>query len=163
MQKNQCNPRLWSTLKLRRCVLKAVAPVVYLSCLTRTAETAAAILQVTVSKYEGSRAADGLFEGAGRADFTSGNTYDGLFQRGQIHGQGKYIWTDGLVYTGIFMNNKISGTGVSVQALLHSRCQICTAGDLTASLMLTDPSASYTCTLRPHHAADIIYSVVAGL
>ncbi|KAL0028358.1 hypothetical protein WJX77_001721 [Trebouxia sp. C0004] len=68
--------------------------------------------EVTVSKYEGSRAVDGLFEGAGHAVFTSGNTYNGLFQRGQIHGQGKYVWTDGLVYTGIFMNNQISGTGI---------------------------------------------------
>ncbi|KAA6424510.1 MAG: hypothetical protein FRX49_05722 [Trebouxia sp. A1-2] len=67
--------------------------------------------EVTVSRYEGSRAADGLFEGPGYAEFTSGNTYDGLFHRGQIHGQGKYIWTDGLVFTGNFMNNSLSGTG----------------------------------------------------
>ncbi len=131
--------------------------------MTRIAETSAAILQVTVSKYEGSRAADGLFEGAGHADFTSGNTYDGLFQRGQIHGQGKYIWTDGLVFTGNFINNKISGTGVSIQALLHSSCQMCTVADLAARLTLTNPSANTTHTLCPHHAAEIINIVIAGL
>ncbi len=134
-----------------------------LSCLIRIAETSAAILQVTVSKYEGSRAAAGLWEGAGRAEFTSGNTYEGLFQRGQIHGQGKYIWTDGLVFTGNFINNKISGTGVSIQALLRSSCQMCTAADLATRLTLTDPSASITHTLCPHHAADIMNIVIAGL
>ena len=131
--------------------------------LPRNAETAAAILQVTVSKYEGSRAADGLFEGAGHADFTSGNTYDGLFQRGQIHGQGKYIWTDGLVFTGNFMNNKLSGTGVSIQALLHSSCQMCTAADLATKVTLTHPSASIAHTVCPHHAADIVHIATAGL
>ncbi len=131
--------------------------------MTRTAETAAAILQVTVSKYEGSRAADGLFEGAGHADFTSGNTYDGLFQRGQLYGQGKYVWTDGLVFTGNFMSNKISGKGVSVQALLHSTYQMCTAADFTTSLLLAEPSAGITCTLGPPHSAEIIYIVTAGL
>ena len=129
----------------------------------RIAETSAAILQVTVSKYEGSRAADGLWEGAGRAEFTSGNTYEGLFQRGQIHGQGKCIWTDGLLFTGNFINNKISGTGVSIQALLRSSCQMCTAADLATRLTLTNPSASITHTLCPHHAADIMNIVIAGL
>ena len=120
-------------------------------------------MQVTVSRYEGSRAADGLFEGPGYAEFTSGNTYDGLFHRGQIHGQGKYIWTDGLVFTGNFMNNSLSGTGVSVQALLHSSCQMCTAGDLATRLKLTDPYFGITHTLCPHHAADAMYNVVTDL
>ena len=69
---------------------------------------------MTIAKYEGARAGDGLFEGDGDAVFTSGNRFTGSFKRGQMHGQGKYVWTDGLVYTGSFVNNKITGTGVSV-------------------------------------------------
>ena len=75
-------------------------------------------LQVTISKYEGFRSADGLFEGTGCAEFTSGNTYEGTFQRGQMHGQGKYIWTDGLTYCGSFVNNKVTGTGVRVMLVI---------------------------------------------
>lgn len=69
---------------------------------------------MTIAKYEGARAADGLFEGDGVALFLSGNKFTGSFNRGQMHGQGKYIWTDGLVYTGSFVDNKITGTGVSL-------------------------------------------------
>lgn len=69
--------------------------------------------QVTINKYEGGRAANGLFEGEGQAEFTSGNRYSGSFEHGQMHGQGEYVWTDGLVYTGDFVNNRIMGTGVS--------------------------------------------------
>lgn len=67
---------------------------------------------MTITKYEGARAADGLFEGTGQAQFMSGNKYSGDFERGQMHGHGEYVWTDGLVYTGSFVNNKITGTGV---------------------------------------------------
>ncbi len=68
---------------------------------------------MTVSKYEGSRSAEGLFQGCGFAEFTSGNTYSGEFDCGQMHGQGKYVWTDKLVYFGSFVNNRIRGKGVS--------------------------------------------------
>lgn len=67
---------------------------------------------MTITKYEGSRAADGLFDGKGYAEFTSGNKYNGDFERGQMHGHGEYVWTDGLIYTGDFVNNRITGTGV---------------------------------------------------
>ena len=70
------------------------------------------LLQVTITKYEGARAADGLLEGTGYAEFTSGNKYNGDFQQGHMHGRGEYVWVDGLVYTGDFVKNKITGTGV---------------------------------------------------
>ena len=73
---------------------------------------ASELQQVTITKYDGARAADGLFEGQGHAEFTSGNRYTGDFERGQMHGHGEYVWTDGLVYTGNFINNRITGTGV---------------------------------------------------
>ena len=67
---------------------------------------------MTITKYEGARAADGLFEGAGYAEFTSGNKFTGEFRRGEMHGHGEYKWTDGLIYRGDFVNNKIVGSGV---------------------------------------------------
>lgn len=67
---------------------------------------------MTITKYEGARAANGLFDGKGHAEFTSGSKYSGNFEHGQMHGQGEYVWTDGLVYTGDFVANRIMGTGV---------------------------------------------------
>ena len=78
--------------------------------------------QVTITKYEGARGSDGLFEGTGCAEFTSGNKYTGTFERGHMHGHGEYVWTDGLVYTGDFMKNKITGAGVRLSLKLCSVC-----------------------------------------
>ncbi|KAK9823844.1 hypothetical protein WJX72_005878 [[Myrmecia] bisecta] len=72
----------------------------------------AELLKVSVAQYEGGYAADGLFEGEGKATFVTGHTYEGCFLRGQLHGKGRYIWSDGIVYTGDFADNSITGTGV---------------------------------------------------
>lgn len=74
------------------------------------------MMQAILQEYAGERDAAGLLHGQGRAEFISGQVYDGDWQHGRMQGHGS-IWSpDGIRWTGSFVSaNTISGSGVSTQ------------------------------------------------
>lgn len=48
--------------------------------------------------------------GKGKASFTNGDCYEGMYEYDQRNGVGTYKWADGRVYTGGFVNDMREGT-----------------------------------------------------
>lgn len=67
--------------------------------------------QVLIDSFEGSKCANGLPHGSGKAVYNNGCTYEGDFFEGRMHGQGRYCFRDGLTYEGEFTNGEITGHG----------------------------------------------------
>ncbi len=50
-------------------------------------------------------------QGAGKADFKNGDSYQGHFENGMMNGEGSYSWKNGASYQGSWLDNQMNGEG----------------------------------------------------
>lgn len=63
--------------------------------------------------YIGQRDGKGYINGKGLMTFPNGDSYDGMWKKGEFHGEGTYVFaTQGYSYTGEWKNGNIKGHGI---------------------------------------------------